>query len=130
MADDEQKLLLICPDCPGAGPNDRMRSVLERALEGVPYDTVTRAAQLQPVHGRRVLFALPLDEAGMNLEFYAMLHRIRSTPGFFRDSVAALVVDGQLELYRTYQYDAEGNYIGSEQYDGEGNLVGSETYSQ
>ena len=99
MADDEQKLLLICPDCPGAGPNDRMRSVLERALEGVPYDTVTRAAQLQPVHGRRVLFALPLDEAGMNLEFYAMLHRIRSTPSFFRDSVAALVVDGQLELY-------------------------------
>ena len=49
--------------------------------------------------GGRVLFALALDGAGQNLEYYRMLSRLRREPDLLEGCTAALIVDGPGELY-------------------------------
>ena len=45
------------------------------------------------------MFALPLDEAGQNLEYYRMLSRLRREPGLLEGCTGGLVVDARGELY-------------------------------
>ena len=54
---------------------------------------------LDPRPGDRVLFALALDGAGQNLEYYRMLSRLRREPDLLEGCTAALIVDGPGELY-------------------------------
>lgn len=48
---------------------------------------------------RRILFAVPLDESGINLELYAMLKSIRTYPECFKGEIGAILVDGAGDLY-------------------------------
>ena len=47
----------------------------------------------------RILFAVPLGESGVNLEYCRMLAYIRVTPDLFDGASAGLLVDGTDELY-------------------------------
>ena len=99
-------LVLVHP-VPDAGWADqRLAGVLRRALEGVSVlelrraEELDRLAQVSPeARDRRLLFALPLGEAGVNLEYSRMLTRLRREPGLLEGYTAGLIVDGSAPLY-------------------------------
>ncbi|MEA4965360.1 MAG: NAD(P)H-dependent oxidoreductase [Oscillospiraceae bacterium] len=91
-----EKLLVICPR-DGASP--RMDRALQAAVQGVPFEMIVSAEALGDCRNRRILFAVSVWDAGVNLQYYAMLGKIRSTRDCFDGAMGALLVDGSCELY-------------------------------
>lgn len=92
-------LVVIHPAPDAAWADMRLEGVLRYALEGQETRTVRRAEELDGLAGETLLFALPLGEAGINLEYTRMLLRLRTSPNLLRGCTAGLVVDGAGELY-------------------------------
>ncbi len=57
------------------------------------------AEQMKPLSGQKILFIISLDEQGLNYEYYRFLAKIRGNSNLFKDCLAALIIDGQSELY-------------------------------
>lgn len=74
----------------------RLREALDFALQGVAHRFVKLSEDLR---GRRLLFALCTDEAGMDGETLELLRHLRKHPDCLQGSRGALVVDGESELY-------------------------------
>ena len=92
-------LILIHP-YPDAGWADaRLSGVLRSALFGKAVRTVRTAQELTGLQGRRLLFAIPLGETGINLEYMKMLARIRQEPDLLEGCTAGLIVDAASPLY-------------------------------
>ena len=77
----------------------RLEQVLSCALAYREVRVVRRAEELELRPGGRLLFALALDRAGQNLEYYRMLSRLRREPDLLEGCTAALIVAGPGELY-------------------------------
>ncbi len=92
-------LVLIHP-APDAGwAGQRLDGVLRHALAGQEVQVVRRAEELSGLEGRRLLLALALGDAGVNLEYVRMLARLRKEPELLRGCTGGLIVDGAGELY-------------------------------
>ena len=92
-------IILIHP-YPGRPEADvRLSGILSHALADWEGRTIRTAEELDLRPGDRVLFALALDGAGQNLEYYRMLSRLRREPDLLEGCTAALIVDGPGELY-------------------------------
>lgn len=92
-------LVLIHP-VPDAGWADiRLDNVLAHALTCRTVRTIRRAEDLQDLRGQRLLFALPLGDTGINLEYVKMLSRLRREPTLLEGCTAGLIVDGANALY-------------------------------
>lgn len=89
-----EELTLICP---GGEENDRCRRVLRQALEGQAV-RVTGGPD-GPLHDRRLLFAVSLDETGVNHAYYDLLAFLRTHPGCLSGSTTGILVDGVGDLY-------------------------------
>ena len=85
------------PDRPEA--DARLSGILAHALAGREERTLRRAEELEGLEGRKLLFALPLGEDGVNLEYVRMLARLRREPGLLAGCTAGLIVDGASHLY-------------------------------
>lgn len=83
--------------CPGRAAPERYALTLEYALRGVRAQVLSRMEG--PLGGRRILFAVPLDETGVNPAFYNLLAFLRTHPGCLRGSVGGILVDGAGDLY-------------------------------
>ena len=92
-------LTLIYPSLPQREEQARLDQVLDRALAGRTCRVVSRADELDGLAGGKLLLALPLDQAGQNLEYYRMLSRLRRERELLEGCTGALVVDGPGELY-------------------------------
>ena len=92
-------LTVLYPTLPNTVDQARLDQVLDRALAGREVRLVRRAEDLSQLQGERILFALPLDEAGQNFEYYRMLSRLRREPELLEGCTGGLVVDGPGELY-------------------------------
>ena len=92
-------LHVIRPAPDEAGADRRLLDVLNYALEGREVQLHRRAEELDGLNGERLLFALPLGEAGTSLEEVRMLARLRREPGLLEGCTAGLVVDGASPLY-------------------------------
>ena len=92
-------LTVIYPSLSQQEEQKRLDRVLDQALAGREIRRIHRAENLSQLQGERLLFALPLDEAGQNLEYYRMLSRLRREPGLLEGCTGGLVVDGPGELY-------------------------------
>ena len=92
-------LIVIHPAPDAAWADMRLAGVLRYALEGTEVCMLCRAEELDGLRGQRLLFALPLGEAGINLEYTRMLLRLRTEPNLLQDCIAGLIVDGAGELY-------------------------------
>ena len=60
---------------------------------------IRRAEDLDRRRYPRILFALPLDEAGQNFEYFRMLARLRRETNLLEGCTGGLIVDGPGELY-------------------------------
>ena len=102
----KKRLIVIKPVCELAGRSGRMDSVLLPALEyikkeGVEVVVAEKTAQLDdiPLGGERVLFAVCLNDAGINMEYYRLLEGFRKHPACLNGTVGGIIVDGSSELY-------------------------------
>lgn len=77
-------------------PAPRLCRVLDFALENIAHRYVSAQDELR---GRRLLFALHTDAAGMDADTLALLRRLRLEPGALRGSCGAVLLDGTCELY-------------------------------
>ena len=92
----EQLLTLVCP---GSAAAERYALTLETALKGRRMEELPRLRPDQPLQNRRILFAVPLDESGVNPELCALLALLRTHPGYLEGSVAGVMADGAGDLY-------------------------------
>ena len=92
-------LVVIAPPADRPGDGARLEGVLAHALAGRDFITLRRAEELSNLAGKKILFALPLGEFGINLEYVRMLERLRREPGLLEGCTAGLIVDGSSPLY-------------------------------
>lgn len=92
-------LILIHPTPDAGWADQRLNGVLRHALAGQEVRVLRRAEELSGLQGQMLLFALPLGDAGVNLEYVRMLTRLRQEPGLLAGCTAGLIVDGAQELY-------------------------------
>ncbi len=92
-------LILIHPAPDAAWADIRLNGVLKHALDGRQVRTLRRADELADLRGQRLLFALPLGDTGINLEYMRILSRLRREPNLLEGCTAGLIVDGTSPLY-------------------------------
>lgn len=92
---DNQLLTVILPY------NEYSESLKATLSPVLPSGTVWRdpSEGLQGLQGRKLLFAVALDGAGCNLEYYKMLSVLRRDGGVLEGCTAGVVVTGVGELY-------------------------------
>ncbi len=87
---------------PGGGQgNARLERILEQASArlGQPGRVIEKVESLDALQNCRILFAVSLNEWGMNLEWMQMLEKIRRQPDLLEGCVGAVIVDAPSELY-------------------------------
>lgn len=94
-------LTVIKPFCKEFHRENRMDQILSNALEGLEVEYLLTAEELSKtdLRGKRLLFAVCLSEAGINLEYYRMLEHFRRVPGRLTGCCGAVIVDGSGELF-------------------------------
>lgn len=90
----ESDLTVICP---GKSAGERYALALEAGLEGLSCRVRPRLDA--PLPNQRILFAVPLDESGINHGFYDLLAFLRTHSHALDGSVAGIMVDGPGDLY-------------------------------
>ena len=80
------------------GSSRRMERLLEHALQGCAVERLTTEELAAGVSGRRILFALCVDELGVGAEYIRLLRLLRRGQ-CFHDCWAGIVVDGSNELF-------------------------------
>ena len=101
----KEHLIIICPRGGFGERSDRMDDILHSALDWTRDDiSVTRLELVDDVkdadlRGKRILFAICLSEAGINMEYYRLLEYFREYPACLDGSVGGIIVDGSGELY-------------------------------
>ena len=89
-----QRLTVVCP---GDTASERYALTLEHALRGRPARVLTSISD--PLQNQPILFAVPLDESGVNHGYYDLLAYLRTHPGCLDGSVGGILVDGPGNLY-------------------------------
>ncbi len=80
------------------GTTDRMERLLSFALEGTAVETVSPMA-VESLQGKRVFFAVAMDDLGPGEEFVRLLRLLREKPHCLQGSIGCILVDGGGELY-------------------------------
>lgn len=101
-----ERLTVIKPICDSPERSARLDSILLPELEellarGISVQILKRAEDIDPAGLRdsRLLFAVSLTEAGVNMEYYRLLELLRGHPDCLRGSVGGIIVDGGGEFY-------------------------------
>ncbi len=86
---------------PAEKPADelRLRAVLADSLSEIPHTLHICGETLPHLQGQRILFALPLGEFGINLNYQKFLLHLRQSQNLLQNSVAGLIVDSKSTLY-------------------------------
>ena len=89
-------MIVILPNNPPH--SEKLREFLSPLL---PEDSeiLDPGQGLTGLRGRKLLFAIALDEGGCSLEYYRMLSALRTGPDLLSGCTAGVVVTGQGELY-------------------------------
>jgi multimeric flavodoxin WrbA len=81
-------------------PSERFGKMLEYALEGYNYNLIKFSDEITDLRNKRILFALDLYDAGINLELYKILNKIcLSGDNFLQNSVGSIIVNSENELF-------------------------------
>lgn len=82
-----------------AGRGARLARALEQALSGMDVREMPAARVAADGAGKRLLFAVAVDEYGPDESFCTLLRALRRAPGCLSGCMGAVVVDGSGELY-------------------------------
>lgn len=104
---DNEEIVVISPvsaearNLSGQRRSVRLRGVLSKALEGLDCRIIHMVEDIDDgdLQDRRVLFAINLSSAGVNMEFYRLLEYLRAHEDCLRGSIGGIVVDGGGEMY-------------------------------
>lgn len=104
---DNKEIVVISPvsaearNLSGQRRSVRLRGVLSKALEGLDCRIIHMVEDIDDgdLQDRRVLFAINLSSAGVNMEFYRLLEYLRAHEDCLRGSIGGIVVDGGGEMY-------------------------------
>ncbi|MEG1525438.1 MAG: NAD(P)H-dependent oxidoreductase [Clostridia bacterium] len=94
------------------GKHTRLGDILAYALDGVDFNAVTaEEMKSTDLRGRRILFALSLDESGLADDFMCCIRYLRTHFQALDGATGAILVDSATELYtkeiaRTLVFDA------------------------
>jgi len=94
----------------GENGRGRMKEIMDRALENekiTALDTVILnsterfrwIAESGLMKGAKIIFAVELDESGINLEAYRLIGYLNTCGNVMEGAAAGIVVDGESELY-------------------------------
>lgn len=83
--------------CPGETASERYALALREGLRNIPCEILTHLTG--PLENRVLLFAVPLDESGVNHGYYDLLAFLRTHPGSLDRCVGGVIVDGPGDLY-------------------------------
>ena len=75
----------------------RFDDALSAAVRGRAHQCISWLTD--PMQERRILFAVPLPDSGVNPAFYQLLAFLRAHPGCLARSVGGILVDGSGDLY-------------------------------
>lgn len=100
------KLTVIKPICDSPERSARLDGILLPHLKvledkGIVINICEQTSELSPdiLANSRILFAVSLTEAGVNMEYYRLLEYLRGHPGCLNGSVGGIIVDGGGEFY-------------------------------
>ena len=71
----------------------------EDVITGDAARIIETASELVPVKNKAVIFAISLDDVGLNPEWVFMMQKIRRDPDFFSGCVSGVIVDAPSDLY-------------------------------
>ena len=89
-------MIVILPNNPPY--SDKLRAFLEPLLPG-GGTFLDPSEGMGGLQGRKLLFAVALDESGCSLEYYRMLSLLRGRADLLTGCTAAVIVTGEGELY-------------------------------
>ena len=99
-------LVVVYPKPDDPERAERLDNILLPALrdlqeQGTKYTMIEKVSRLRDgdLRGRRIIFAICLSEAGINIEYYKLLEYFRAHEGCLEGSVGGIIVDGASELY-------------------------------
>ena len=98
-----EELAVLYPGRHSEAARERLEEILSFALEGVQAKIWDRMEILKEnpffFRGRRLLFAVPLGENGINREYYELIAWLRSGKQVLSGALAGMVIDAGSELY-------------------------------
>jgi len=89
-----QRLIVVSP---GNSASERFSHTLETALREVPFEF--KPMLDAPLKNKRILFAVSLNESGVNHGYYDLLAFLRTHADCLKDCVGSVLVDGPGNLY-------------------------------
>lgn len=89
-----QRLLVVSP---GSIVSERLSQTLDTALRDIPFEL--KNALDTPLKNERILFAVSLNESGVNHGYYDLLAFLRTHADCLKDCVGGILVDGPGNLY-------------------------------
>lgn len=101
-----RRLIVIKPACDSEDRASRLDGILlpcldrirSQGAEVIIYDRVSEFEDTD-LTDSRILFAVSLSEAGVNIEYYRLLEYLRGNPACLAGSVGGIIVDGGGEFY-------------------------------
>lgn len=90
-------IIHLPPESPADGT--RLETVLSEAAAGYELSILRDLPAGEDLRGKRLLFAVPLGEYGINSAYLRLLGRLRAEPDLLEGCISAIVTDGGNELY-------------------------------
>jgi len=82
------------------GTSERLEKMLAFSLNEYEYDLITNVDDMNDLQNKRILFAIELEDTGINMEHEKMLNKIRlSGPDFMKNSIGGILVNSYNELF-------------------------------
>ena len=89
-----QRLIVVSP---GSIVSERLSQTLDAALQDIPFEL--KNALDTPLENERILFAVSLNESGVNHGYYDLLAFLRTHADCLKNCVGGVLVDGPGNLY-------------------------------
>lgn len=90
------KLLVIIP----GQVSERLNKMLEYSLAGYQYEMIKTIDQILNMRNKRIIFAVELGDAGINIELYKILEKIKmSGDKYLENSVGSIIINSNNEFF-------------------------------
>lgn len=88
-------IILICL----GNENERLKKIIKFILENYKVEVFSNVDNLKSFYNKKIIFAISIDEVGMNFEYYKLLGKIRKKEVEFKGCIAGIIIDGDNEMY-------------------------------